>query len=100
LHTIKVEVYDAETGALWHTYNHKFVVVPREDVTTYSGDAIRLGQPLDCKVDISDIFRTSLAYGSKPGSLKWDPVCDVNDDYKVDIKDIFAIALKFGWRAP
>lgn len=99
-HTIKVEVYDAETGALWHTYNHKFVVVPRQDVTTYSGVGIITGIPLDCKVDISDIFRTAIAYGSKPGSLKWDPPCDINEDYKVDIRDIFAIALKFGWRAP
>jgi ABC-type transport system substrate-binding protein len=100
VHTIKVEVYDAETTALWHTYNHKFVVVPREDVTTYSGDAIIKGGTLDCKVDISDIFRTALAYGSKPKSLNWDPPCDVNEDYKVDIRDIFAIALKYGWRAP
>jgi len=99
-HVITVEVYDAETGTLWHTYDHKFVVVPREDITTYSGDGIIKGQPLDCKVDISDIFRTALAYGSKPKSLNWDAPCDVNEDFKVDIRDIFAIALQYGWRAP
>jgi ABC-type transport system substrate-binding protein len=91
-HTIKVEVYQGVE--LIHTYIHDFVVVPRQDVTTYSGSSI------DCKVDISDIFRTALAYGSLPLSLRWDPPCDVTNDYKVDISDIFSIALKYGWTAP
>jgi len=90
-HTIKVEVYDGETGELWHKYLHKFVVVVREDVTTYSG------QLIDCKVNIADILKAALAYGHRPCKPKWDPACDVNDDYKVDIKDILAIALKYSW---
>jgi len=91
-HTIKVEIY--ESGTKIHTYIHKFVVCPRQDTTTYSGDLI------DFKVDIKDIFRAAKAYGSYPGSLKWDPASDVDDNFKVDIKDIFAIAKKYGWHWP
>lgn len=91
-HTIKVEVY--QDAVLIHTYIHTFVVVPREDVTTSSGSSV------DCKVDISDIFRTALAYGSVLRSPRWDLPCDVTQDNKVDISDIFSIALQYGWAKP
>ena len=93
-HTITVEVYDAETGTLWHTYNHKFYVVPREDVSTYAGD-----NP-DCFIDVMDLLRAAMAYGSYPGSLRWDPPCDVDDNFFVDVMDLLAIAMKYGWSAP
>lgn len=91
VHTIKVEVL--VDGSVIHTYVHTFVAVPREDVSTYSGDLI------DCFIDIKDILRAAIAYGSYPGSLRWDPPCDVNEDFFVDIKDILAIAIKYGWSA-
>jgi PKD repeat protein len=50
----------------------------------------------DGKIDISDIFRTALAYGSEPGDPNWDPACDVYKDDKIDITDIFMIALHYG----
>jgi ABC-type transport system substrate-binding protein len=90
-HEIKVEVY--ESGNLIHTYIHTFVVTPRADITSYAGDIV------DCEVDIKDIFRICKAYGSYPGSPKWDPPCDVNDDFKVDIKDVFSCCKKYGWHA-
>ncbi|RLI00945.1 hypothetical protein DRO31_07655, partial [Candidatus Bathyarchaeota archaeon] len=71
-HTIKVEVYDNETGTLWHSYTHRFYVVVREDVSTYAGD-----NP-DCFIDVMDLLRAAMAYGSYPGSLRWDPPCDVD----------------------
>jgi len=91
MHTIKVEVYDDETGALWHTYTHEFAVTLRQDVTTYSGDV------KDIKVDMRDVGRAAKAFGSKPAHPRWDPPCDTNDDFKVDMKDIGGIARKFGW---
>jgi plastocyanin len=89
LHHITVEVY--ESGNLIHTYSHRYYRVPREDITTYSGSLE------DCFIDVKDILRCALGYGAYPGSLRWDPPCDVNDDYFIDIKDILAVALKFGW---
>ncbi|MEM1589430.1 MAG: hypothetical protein QW175_03305, partial [Candidatus Bathyarchaeia archaeon] len=91
VHTIKVEVYDAETGDLIHTYVHKFVVTLREDVTSYAGDLI------DIRVNIRDVSRAAAAFGSMPGHPRWEPSCDVNDDFKVNIRDISAIAARFGW---
>ncbi|MEM2463118.1 MAG: hypothetical protein QXY07_00355, partial [Candidatus Bathyarchaeia archaeon] len=91
-HTIKVEVYDAETGTLWHTYIHRFVVVVREDVTTYSGDLV------DCFVDVMDILTAARAYGSYPGSPRWNPACDIDDNWFVDIMDLLCIVGKYGWR--
>jgi len=98
-HTIKVEVY--ESGTLIHTYTHEFVSTPREDVSTYTGDT------LDFKVNIMDIARVAKAFGSSveeaakgtAAGLRWDPACDVNDDFKVDIRDIVKIASKFEWTA-
>jgi ABC-type transport system substrate-binding protein len=97
-HTIKVEVYDAETGALWHTYTHKFYVVPLADVTTRAGDNPAL---IDSFVDVMDILRAATAYGAYPGSLRWDPVCDIAPDYYfIDVMDLLAIVTYYGWRAP
>lgn len=93
LHTIRVEVYDSETGDLIHTYEHKYAVTLRADVTTYSGDA------LDFRVDILDVARAARAFGSMPGHPRWDPPCDTNEDFKVNILDIAAIARNFGWSA-
>jgi hypothetical protein len=59
---------------------------------------LKSGSPTpDFKVDGKDITAAALAFGSYPGHLRWNSVCDVNNDYKVDGKDITAIALKFGW---
>jgi ABC-type transport system substrate-binding protein len=93
LHTVKVEVYDAEDDSLIHTYVHEFVATIREDVNTYTGEL------LDFTVDMRDVGRAARAFGSYPGHLRWDPACDVNDDYEVDMRDIGAIARKFGWPA-
>lgn len=51
---------------------------------------------LDCKVDLKDVYAAGKAYGSKPGTAKWDARCDVNDDFKVDLKDYYAICKKYG----
>ena len=93
LHTVKIEVCDAEDDSLIHTYTHAYVATIREDVNTYTGEL------LDFTVDMRDVGRAARAFGSYPGHERWDPACDVNDDYEVDMRDIGSIARKFGWPA-
>jgi peptide/nickel transport system substrate-binding protein len=47
-------------------------------------------------VDIADIYTAALAYGSTPGTDRWNPDCDINGDLIIDIEDIYNIALAFG----
>ncbi|MDH5788181.1 MAG: ABC transporter substrate-binding protein, partial [Candidatus Bathyarchaeota archaeon] len=91
LHEIKVEIL--ESGNVIHTYIHKYVAVVRQDITSYSGDFV------DCFVDVKDLLRAAIAYGSYPGSSKWDAACDINDDYFVGIKDILSTVFVYGWHA-
>jgi branched-chain amino acid transport system substrate-binding protein len=51
-------------------------------------------------VDIADIYRCALGFGSMPGQPTWDLEADVNLDGIIDISDIYGIALKFGQTAP
>jgi hypothetical protein len=54
----------------------------------------------DLKVDGRDITLAAKAFGTVPGSSRWNPVCDVNHDYKIDGRDITIIAKQFGWPPP
>jgi hypothetical protein len=50
----------------------------------------------DRKIDITDIAMVAKAFGSYPGSDRWNPDADVNKDGKVDIFDVAFVAKKFG----
>lgn len=58
----------------------------------------------DGKVDIDDVVRAALAFGSyagPPPHERWDRVADVTGDGKVDIDDVVMVALAFGkWVEP
>jgi parallel beta-helix repeat protein len=54
----------------------------------------------DGKVDIRDIAFVAKAFGSIPGSPRWNANCDVNNDGKIDIRDISIIARYFGDHYP
>jgi hypothetical protein len=90
-HTITVMVYDAEDDSLIHTYIHAYVGTIREDVNTYTGEL------LDFTVDMRDVGRAARSFGSYPAHLRWDPPCDVDENFEVDMRDIGRIARKFGW---
>jgi len=50
----------------------------------------------DLKVDLRDVYRTALAFGSYPGHPKWNPHCDINEDGTVDLKDYYTVCKSFG----
>ena len=50
----------------------------------------------DDKVDASDLFDLSKAYGSTPTDPNWNSDCDFNRDDKVDACDLFVLSKKFG----
>jgi hypothetical protein len=55
----------------------------------------------DRRVDISDLARTSAAYGSLPGYPQWNPVADLDHNLKVDIRDLAIVSGSFGhWLQP
>jgi hypothetical protein len=47
-------------------------------------------------IDIFDIVKVAIAFGSIPGNSNWDSVSDIIEDNMVDIFDVVAIAVHFG----
>lgn len=50
----------------------------------------------DDKVDYSDLFDLSKAYGSDPSKHNWNSDCDFNWDSKVDASDLFDLSENYG----
>ncbi len=50
----------------------------------------------DFSVDVYDAIILASSYGSKPGSLNWNPNSDINNDNFVDIYDALILAGNFG----
>ncbi len=73
----------------------------RSDYTTSTVEVLNVTLKLydvnnDGWIDLKDVFRVALAYGSYPGHPNWDPACDFNNDDTVDLKDYFPVALHYG----
>ena len=53
-------------------------------------------------IDIFDLVRMALAYGSVPGNPIWNPYVDLNQDSIIDIFDLVTVAVNFGkqWTPP
>jgi len=49
----------------------------------------------DRAVDIEDIVIVTVAFGSKQGSSKWNPVADLNQDGLIDIFDLVQVTVNF-----
>jgi len=76
------------------SYSRKFRIPP------WMYDLADWDLNFDGIIDIEDIYRCALAYGSVPGHERWDLESDVNTDGIVDIEDIYSIALRYGRIAP
>lgn len=55
----------------------------------------------DGKVDIKDVYRVALAYGTSlegpnPPDRTYIPNCDINGDNKIDIKDYYSVCRHYG----
>jgi parallel beta-helix repeat protein len=51
-------------------------------------------------INILDLVKIALAYGSVPGMTIWNPYVDLNQDSKINILDIVVIAINFGKQWP
>jgi hypothetical protein len=50
----------------------------------------------DGKVDHSDLFEMSQAYGSIPSRPQWNPNCDFNNDELINASDLFVLGKNYG----
>jgi len=48
------------------------------------------------KVNLPDVFKVALAYGSFPGYSTWNPDLGINNDGKINLIDYFITALHYG----
>ena len=54
----------------------------------------------DRKINILDITKIAISFGSRPGNVNWNSVADINGDEIVNILDITIIAVHFGETSP
>ena len=67
------------------------------DQTTKKFEVILLGDVNDDgKVDITDIAMVIAAYGSTPGSPRWDPKLDLDDSLSIDVTDVSIVIAQYG----
>jgi parallel beta-helix repeat protein len=50
----------------------------------------------DGKVTLTDLVLLAMAYGSRPGDLKWNPNADINNNGTVDLPDLVLLAKCYG----
>lgn len=80
---------DELNNYLCFTYHHSLINV--QTLITILGDING-----DRTIDGKDISITARAFGSYPGSERWNPLADINQDLEVDGKDLTLVAKKFG----
>jgi parallel beta-helix repeat protein len=54
----------------------------------------------DGRINVLDIVKVALAFGSVPGMSNWNPYVDINQDLKINILDLVAVAINFGKQWP
>jgi len=85
-------------------YSVKLLVIDqdgRSDYTTALVEVLNMSIKMydvngDHMIDLIDVFKTDLAYGSFPGHPSWNPACDFNHDNQIDLKDTFPVSLHYG----
>jgi len=71
--------------------NYTNNIAHRAIEVTIAGDVDR-----DCKIDASDLFKLSKAYGSALEDPNWDESCDFNGDDQVDDSDLSELNKNYG----
>ena len=71
----------------WHTANNRYPRIP--------GDVDGNGM-----VNMLDLYRIALHYGSTPGHPRWDPNCDVDGNNMINMLDLYVTAINFGKTFP
>jgi len=51
-------------------------------------------------VDVFDLIKVAIAFGSKPSDPNWNPNADLNNDNLIDVFDLIKVAIHFGEKAP
>lgn len=83
-YTVKVSAY---SGGLKESYNIGLFYRQYELL----GDIV-----YDRKIDIFDVVKASIAYGSQGGEPKWDPEADVDPNGSIDIFDVVTVTSQYG----
>jgi hypothetical protein len=103
--------WDRATGILTELEARSSWVNEEEDYRTVISGSIKIVDSnvwqvlagdvnFDGKVDLDDIVKAALAFGSYPSHPRWNLIADINRDGKVDIDDLILIALNFGKTHP
>ena len=53
----------------------------------------------DMQVDDMDLLQCAAAFGSVPGRLNWNPLCDFNGDNIINVVDLFDLSKHYGQTA-
>jgi parallel beta-helix repeat protein len=59
-------------------------------------DALATDVNKDGKTDLKDVCKVIVAFGSHPGTRRWDPACDINHDGIINCKDLVAVLKDLG----
>jgi len=51
-------------------------------------------------VDVFDLIKVAIAFGSKPGDASWNPNADLKEDNIIDVFDLIKVAIHFGETTP
>jgi len=51
-------------------------------------------------VDVFDLIKVAIAFGSKPGDPSWNPNTDLKEDNLIDVFDLIRVAIHFGETTP
>jgi PKD repeat protein len=85
-YTVKLTVGDADGRTSTKSY-----IIPVQNITLKTYDVNG-----DHKIDLKDVYAVGKAYGSTPGSPRWDPRCDFDKNNLVDLKDYYGVCKHYG----
>jgi len=83
----KSKLADSQATAILHGISNGTITLQFPLIGDINNDGI---------VDLLDVVKVAIAFGSHPGDLNWNPASDLNSDGTVDIIDIVIVAANYG----